>query len=193
MSCWFSTCLQLWQGKEVGYTWNSPRCAWCWIWPKWPKKAFRTPQLRKRNISLRMHASRNKKRRSGVLSLLGTKWWRLRYKDTQECFFITKRPAAFLAKMATHRIRRHAGHPKEQVHLHPPDAESGFQSRLHLCPACHPPQQVTAPELNLLKSWIWQSDIHIPIQLFPVQNISKIMRIPSTIPIFDTDMLTDDG
>jgi len=27
MSCRFSTCLQLWQGKEVGYSWNSPTCA----------------------------------------------------------------------------------------------------------------------------------------------------------------------
>jgi hypothetical protein len=28
MSCRVSACLQLWQGKEVGYSWNSPRCAW---------------------------------------------------------------------------------------------------------------------------------------------------------------------
>jgi len=28
MSCRFSTCLQLWRGKEVGYSWNSPTCAW---------------------------------------------------------------------------------------------------------------------------------------------------------------------
>jgi len=39
MSCRFRTCLQLWQGKEVGYSWNSPTWAWCWTWPKWPKKA----------------------------------------------------------------------------------------------------------------------------------------------------------
>ena len=24
----FSTCLQLWQGKKFGYSWNSPTCAW---------------------------------------------------------------------------------------------------------------------------------------------------------------------
>jgi len=28
MSCRFSSCLQLWQGKEVGYSWNIPTCAW---------------------------------------------------------------------------------------------------------------------------------------------------------------------
>jgi len=47
MSFRFSKCLQLWQGKEVGYSWNSPTWAWRWIWPKWPKKAFRAPQWRK--------------------------------------------------------------------------------------------------------------------------------------------------
>jgi len=28
LSCRYSTCLQLWQGKEVVYSWNSPTCAW---------------------------------------------------------------------------------------------------------------------------------------------------------------------
>ena len=28
ISCRFSTCLLLWQGKEVGYSWISPTCAW---------------------------------------------------------------------------------------------------------------------------------------------------------------------
>jgi hypothetical protein len=49
-------------------------------------------------------------------------------KDTRQCFVITKRPAAFLAKMAPQRIRRHAGDANEQVHLPPPDAECGLQS-----------------------------------------------------------------
>jgi len=183
MSCRFSTCLQLWQGKEVGYSWNSPTCPWRGIWPKWPKKAFRAPQLRKQIISYRNHAPRSEKKRSGVLSFLGTKRWRLRYKDTRQCFVKTKRPAAFLAKMALQRIRRHAGHAKLQVHLHPPDAESGFHRRLYLRQARHPPQPVTLPELNLLKSSICRPDIHIRIQHLPGRNISKMMRIPSTIPI----------
>jgi len=183
MSCRFSTCLQLWQGKEVGYSWNSPTCAWRWIWPKWPKKAFRAPQLRKRSISYRNHVPRSEKKRCGVLSFLGTERWRLRYKDTRQCFVITKRPAAFLAKIAEQRIRRHAGRAKEQVHLHPPDEESGFQSRLHLRQARHPPQPVTHPELNLLKSSISRLDIRIRIRLFPVRKIPKMMRIPNTIPI----------
>jgi len=95
-----------------------------------------------------------------------------------------QRPAASLAKMALQRIRRHAGHAKEHVHLHPADAESRFQSQLHLCQARHPPQPVTLPELNLLKSSMCRADIRIRIQLFPGRKISKMMRIPSTIPIF---------
>jgi len=182
MSCRFSTCLQLWQDKEVRYSWNSPTCAWHWIWPKWPKKAFRVPQSRKWNTSFRTNTPRSEKRRSGELSSLGTKRWRLWYKDTRQCFVKTKRPAAFLAKMAPQSIRRHAGDAKEQVHLHPTDAESRLQSRLHHCPARHPPQPVTLPEFNLLKSSICRPDIHIRIQLFPVRNLS-MMRIPSTIPI----------
>jgi len=170
MSCRFSTSLQLWQGKEVGYSWNSPTCAWRWICPKWPKKAFCVPQLRKRNISLRNHAPRSEKRRSGVLSFLDIERWRLRYKDTWQCYVITKRPAAFLAKMAPQRICRHAGDAKEQVHLPSPDAECGLQRPLHLCPACHPAQPVTLPELNRLKLSICRPDIRIRKQLFPVRN-----------------------
>jgi len=182
MYCRFSTCLQLWQGKEVGYSWNIPTCAWPRIWPKWPKKAFRAPQSRKWNISLRNHAPRSEKRRSGVLSFPGTKRWRLRYKDTRQCFVKTKRPAAFHAKMAPQRIRRHAGDAKEQVHLHPTNAESGLQSRLRHCPARHLPQLVSLLKFNFLKSSICPLDIHIRIQHFPVRNFS-MMRKPSTIPI----------
>ena len=183
MSCRFWTCLQLWQGKEVRYSWNSPTWAWRWIWPKWPKKAFHGPQLRKQSISLRNHAPRSEKKRRGVLSFPGSKRWRLRYKDTRQCFVITKRPAAFLAKIAPQRICRHAGDAKKQVHLCLPDTECGLQSRLYLHPARHPPQLVTLPELKHQKSSICWPDIRIRIQMFPVQNFSKIMRISSTISI----------
>jgi len=151
MSCRFSTCQQLWQGKEVGYSWNSPTGTWPWIWPQWPKKDFCAPQSRKRNIVLRNHAPRSEKRRNWVLSSLGTRWWRLRYKDTRQWFIKTKRPAAFHAKIAQQRIRRHAGDAKELVHLHPTDAESGLESWLRHYPARHPPQQLTLVKFNLLK------------------------------------------
>jgi len=183
MSCRFSTCLQLWQGKEVGYNWNNPTCAWHCIWPKWPKKAFRAPQYRKHIISFRNHPLRSKKRRSGVLSFLGIYRWRLRYNDTRQCFIKTKRPAAFLATMGPQRICRHSGDPEEQVHLHPSKAESWLQSRLHLCLARHLPQPVILLELNLLKSSICRPHIRIRIQLFLVRNFSMMMRIPSNIPI----------
>jgi len=187
MACRCSICLQQWRGKEVGYSWNSPTCAWLWIWPHWPQKTFRAPQSRKRNILSTTHPPRSEKRRSGVLSFLGITMWRLRYNDTWQCFVGTKRPAAFLGKMAPQRIRRHAGDAKEQVHLHPLDAECALQSRLHIRPARHlpqPPQPVTLPELNILKLSICRPDIHIRIQLFPVRKFSMMMRIPSTIPIF---------
>jgi len=86
-------------------------------------------------------------------------------------------------QMALKIIRRHAGGAKEQVHLHPPNAESGFQSRLRIRPGHRPPRLVTLPEHNLLKLSICLRDRHIRIQLFPVWNFSKMMSIPSLIPI----------
>jgi hypothetical protein len=85
--------------------------------------------------------------------------------------------------MSQPRIFRPTGDAMEQGHLHLPDAESGLRRRLHLCLAWHPPQPVTLPELNLLKSSICRPDIHIPIQLFPVRNIMVKMRLPSMILI----------
>jgi len=182
MSCRFLTCLQLWQGKEVGYNCNSPTCAWCWIWPKWPKNAIRGLQLRKRNNTLRNTVPRSEKRKS-VVCFLAIQRWRLGYKDTRQYFVITKRPAAFLGKMASQRIRRHAGDTKDQVNLPPPNTECGLPSRLHLRPACHPLQLVTLAGLNCLKSSIYRPDIGICVQLFRVRNFSMILRIPSLILI----------
>jgi len=181
MSCRFSTCLEQWLGKEVGYSWNSPTCTWHWIWPKW-RKNFHVPQSRKRNISLWNNAPRSEKRWCGVLSFLGTNRWRLRYKESRQCFFKAKRPAAFRARMAPQRIRRHVGEAMEDVHLYPTDAQSGLQCGLHSFPACHTPQTVTLLEFELLKSSIWLPDIRIQIQLFRVRNFSMI-TIPSTILI----------
>jgi len=45
----YRTCLLQWEEKVVGYSWNSPTCAWPWIWPKWPKEGFCAPQWRKWN------------------------------------------------------------------------------------------------------------------------------------------------
>ena len=77
ISCRFSTCLLLWQGSEVGYSWNSPTCAWYWIWPKWPKVGFRALQWRECRIWSRNPAPKSEKRRCGVLSFKGIKRWRL--------------------------------------------------------------------------------------------------------------------
>ena len=183
MSCRFSTYLQLWQGKEVGYGCNSPTCAWRWIWPKWPKTAFRLLHWRKQNISLRNHAPSSKKRWSGVLSFMRIKGWRLGYKDTRQCFIITKRPPTFLVSMALQRMRRHAGDVQQQVHLPTADADCGLQSRLHLHPTRHPPQQVTLPELDGPQLAICRLDTRIPIQVLLVRTFLKMIRILSTISI----------
>jgi len=186
MACRFSTCLQQWPGKEGGYSWNSPTCAWRWICPKWQKKAFLVLQWWKRNISVRDHLLKSEKRRSGVLSFLGITRWRLRYKDTWQCLIKIKRPATFIAKMARQSICRHAGDRKEQINLHPPDAKCGLRSWLHISAAWHRPhlpQPVTLPELNLLKLSICRPDIGIHRQLFPMKHFLQMLRIPSTIPI----------
>jgi hypothetical protein len=68
--------------------------------------------LRKRNIALRHHRPRSKKRRSVVLSFLAITRRKLRYKETPQCFDKTTLPAAFLVKMGPQRIDRHAADPK---------------------------------------------------------------------------------
>jgi len=85
--------------------------------------------------------------------------------------------------MAPERICRQAGDAKKQVNLPPPDAACGLKDRLHICPACHPPQPETTPDINPLTSSICQPDICMRIQLFPVGNILHMMTIPSTILI----------
>jgi len=78
ISCSFSTCLLLWQGKEVGYSGNCPTCAWPWIWPKWPTKGVRAPHNREPNLQSRNLMPRCEKSRCGVLRFLGMKRWRRR-------------------------------------------------------------------------------------------------------------------
>jgi len=83
----------------------------------------------------------------------------------------------------TARIRRHDGDAKEQVHLHPTDTDRGR----HLYPKLHSPQLVTVPRLNMPKSLICRSDMHIHIQLFPVLELLLAMLLPrivSTIQIW---------
>jgi len=183
MSCWFSICLQLLRCKAVGYSWNSPTCTWQPIWAKLPAKACHVAQSRKQNTVFRNLAPRSEKRRSGVLSFLGIISWRLRYKDTLQCFVKTKWWAAFLSKMAPKRIHKHTGDAKHPVHLQPTGRDSALHSRLYYCPAWHPLTPVTLADFNHLKSSICQQDIHIHIQLFPWPNVSMILRILCTMAI----------
>jgi len=150
---------------------------------KMAKEGFSRAGIGETKYLIKKPRAEGREENNGVLNFLGIKRWGLRYKDTRQFYVITKRLAAFVAKMAPQRIRRHAGDAKGQVHLLPPDAECGLQNRLHLHPARHPPQPVTHPKHNCLESSICRPDIRIRIHLFPVQNFSKMMRIPSTIPI----------
>jgi len=50
IACWFSICLWLFQGKEVGYSWNSLTCILPWIRPKWPTEGFGLPRHRKLTV-----------------------------------------------------------------------------------------------------------------------------------------------
>ena len=87
-------------------------------------------------------------------------------------------PDAFLAKMALQCIPRHAGDSKEQVYLHPTNAESRLQSRRYLCPEHHPPQPETLPEFTMPKLLICRPDIRICIYIFPVLYLLLSMHLP---------------
>jgi len=119
----------LWQGMEVGYSMISLTCAMCWMWPKWPKDKFRMPQYRNHNIWSRKITPMSNKTRNGEFSFLGTKQYRLRYKDTRQWFVKITQKAGFLAKMAKHRINKHARGTKQQVHIYQTDADSRHQNR----------------------------------------------------------------
>jgi len=172
VSCRYSTCLLLWQGKEVGYSWNSLTCAWPWIWPKWPKEGFWAPQSSKHNTWSRHLALKSENRRSTELSFRAMKMWRLRWKDNWPCFRKVKLTAAFLAKLTQHRIPRHAGGAKAWVHLHQYDSDSQHQNwrNIRLAPhLCHP---VPIRELRLPISKVFHPDMWLYLLLFPVLNIS---------------------
>jgi len=100
--------MQLCQGKEVRYSFNSPTWALLWIWPKWPKEGFRAPWLRKRNIWSKTSRRSPRKEESGSwvswvcqCELLGN--------NTRLCFGKIKRTTACFVKLAQHRMPRHAG------------------------------------------------------------------------------------
>jgi len=137
----FSTCLQQWHGKEVRYTSNILICALHRIWPNWPQAGFHMPPSRKDNVKSRNFGLKSKKRRSGVLSLLGIKRWSLQWKDTRLWFVRTTQMAVFFATIAQQGIPSYAGGTKEQVLLHQSNAAIQHQIRRQLPlgrQLCHP-------------------------------------------------------
>ena len=104
--------------------------------------------------------------------------WRLWWKDTQLCFGKIKQTAAFLPKMAQHRIPRHSGGAKARMNLHRSDSDSRHQNRRHIRPEhclCH---LVTMTELTCPKLKVWHPDMCISILLFPARNFSIMMYMP---------------
>jgi len=176
ISCRFSTCLQQWQGKEVGYSLNCLTCALHWIWPKWPKAGFRTPPYRKPNIWSRNLGPKSEKRRRGVLCFVGIKWWRLRWKDTWLWFVRTTKMALFLARIAQQGIPRHAGGAKVRVLLNQPDWDIGHQIRRHLRPERHLRHLVPLRAPKDFKTTICQPQMRIHVFPFPSLNLSILMQ-----------------
>ena len=94
--------------------------------------------------------------------------------------------------MAPQIIHRHAGDATEQVHLHPTYAESGPQSRLHHCPARHPPPTgkvsgVQPSQIVNLPAGYMYSNITLPwTEFFNDEETEHDTD-------FDPDMLTDEG
>jgi hypothetical protein len=91
--------------------------------------------------------------------------------------------SAFLAKLALHRISRHAEESQAWVHLY--ETKSGGQhlNLGHVHPDCHLGHQVAMRELRILNSKGCHADWFIYIFLFVSLNISiliHMIRIPST-------------
>jgi len=76
----------------------------------------------------------------------------------------------------THWTRRGTGVPP------PARRRERIPEQTPPAPGTPPPRPVTLLELIMLISSICRLDIRMCIQLFPGRNISKMMRIPSTIP-----------
>jgi len=121
---------------------------------------------------------KSKNRRSTECSLLGMKMWRLQWKDTQLCIGTIKRTAAFLAKIAQHKIPKHAGGAEAWVQLHQSDLDSWHQNWHHIRPERHLGHSVIMRELMYPKSKVCHRDMCIYILLFPVLNFSILMHMP---------------
>jgi len=104
--------------------------------------------------------------------------WRLRWKGTWLCFGKIRRTADFLAKMAQHRIPRHAGGPKAWVHLPQSNSDSWQQNLRHGHSTRHLFLPVTMRQLIYPKSKVCQPHMCIYILLLPVLKFSIMMHMP---------------
>jgi len=86
--------------------------------------------------------------------------------------------AALLAKMAQHRIPRHAGDAMARVHLHQSDPETRHQNSRLIHPKRHFFHPVAMRQLTYPKSKVCHPDMCIYILLFPVLNVSILMNVP---------------
>jgi len=86
--------------------------------------------------------------------------------------------AAVLAKMAQHRIPRHAGDTQAWVQLHQRNSDSRHQDRDHINLQCHPFHGATLRQLTYPKSKVCHPHMCIYILLFPGLNFSILMYMP---------------
>jgi len=115
---------------------------------------------------------------SGELCFLAIEKWRLPPKDTLLYFIKTTWMAAFLAKLAQPRVRRHARGTKDRVHLNPSNAASQHQLQCHLCPEHHLRHPVTMSKFNFPKLTMCHPNMHIHMLLFLMPNFSILMYMP---------------
>jgi hypothetical protein len=99
-------------------------------------------------------------------------------KGTQLCFGKFRRMAAFLAKMALHRIHRQAGEVKAQVHNHQNDKKSRQQNQRHILLKCHRFHPVTMAQRTYPKSKVCHQNMYISILLFQVLKFSILIHMP---------------
>jgi len=110
----------------------------------------------------------------------------------RQCFVITKRPAAFIAKMA-HKASADMLEMQRMVNRPPPNAECGLNGRLHLCQTHHPAQPVSLPERNCPKIVNLLAGCIFSHTALPGAECIEDDEDTEHDTDFNPDMLTDNG
>jgi len=174
----FSTCPLLRQGKDIGYSLNSPTWASRWTSSKWQTKHVLRLQSRKSNTWFRNCTLQSDITGSKWLGFLGREMWRLQTKDTRLWFVKIKRMAAFLDKMALQTIRRIAWQELQWEHFHLSASDSGHQHCSHLHSECHQRHPVSRRKLNLPKPNVYPHNMCTYLLLHTTCCFSILLHTP---------------